>query len=89
VDFDKELEQQIGKLKRSIRKMVLGSKEFTTLRQLLKQGEFELQIYLIPLGRDRRATVDPTQIKGIEEIQFELTKEDKVFLKDAGIRIDE
>ena len=81
--YEKELERQIAKLKKVIRKLVLTSKEFEGLRQLLRDGAFELQIYLIPLvvgsGHDT--------LSG-EDLRFELTKEDKSFLKKAGIKFE-
>ena len=81
--FEKELERQILKLKKVIRKLVLTSKEFESLRQLLRDGSFELQIYLIPL------VVGSEQTKVSEEdLRFELTKEDQSFLKRAGITFD-
>ena len=79
--FEKELERQIAKLKKVIRKQVLTSKEFEGLRQLLRDGSFELQIYLIPL------VVGPDEIRQ-ESLRSELTKEDKSFLKRAGIKFE-
>ena len=81
--FEKELERQIAKLKKVIRKLVLTSKEFEGLRQLLRDGSFELQIYLIPLvvGSEETRLTE-------EDLRFELTKEDKSFLKRAGIKFE-
>ena len=81
--FEKELERQISKLKKVIRKLVLTSKDFEGLRQLLRDGSFELQIYLIPL------VVGASDVGASEEdLRFELTKEDKSFLKKAGIKFE-
>ena len=81
--FEKELERQITKLKKVIRKLVLTSKDFEGLRQLLRDGSFELQIYLIPL------VVGASDVGASEEdLRFELTKEDKSFLKKAGIKFE-
>ena len=81
--IDKELEKQIAKLKRVIRKIVLTSKDFEGLRNLLREGSFELQIYLIPLvlGAEETAATD-------EDLKFEMTKEDRSFLKRAGIKFE-
>ena len=82
--FEKELERQISKLKKMIRKLVLTSKEFEGLRQLLRDGSFELQIYLIPLvvGSEQ-----PSQLNE-DDLRFDLTKEDRSFLKRAGIKFE-
>ena len=81
--FEKELEHQILKLKKVIRKLVLTSKEFEGLRHLLREGSFELQIYLIPLVVGSEGTR-----LSEEDLRFELTKEDKSFLKRAGITFE-
>ena len=81
--FEKELEHQITKLKKVIQKLVLTSKGFAGLRRLLRDGSFELQIYLIPLVSG--AGQGPLQDG---ELRFELTREDKSFLKKAGITFD-
>ena len=81
--FEKELERQIARLKKVIRKLVLTSKEFEGLRQLLRDGSFELQIYLIPLvvGSEGTRLTE-------EDLRFELTTEDRSFLKRAGIKFE-
>ena len=81
--FEKELERQIARLKKVIRKLVLTSKEFEGLRQLLRDGSFELQIYLIPLvvGSEGTRLTE-------EDLRFELTTEDRSFLKRAGIKLE-
>ena len=81
--FEKELERQITKLKKVIRKIVLTSKEFEGLRQMLRDGPFELQIYLIPLV----VGAEETTVRQ-DDLRFELTKEDQSFLKRAGITFE-
>ena len=81
--FERDLNKQIAKLNKAIRQLVLRSKEFKRLRQLLESGAVELQIYLVPL-------VVGMNIKELGakkgHLIFELTPADKQFLKKAGIR---
>ncbi len=81
--FEKELARQITKLKKVIRKIVLTSKEFEDLRKLLREGSFELQVYLIPLVVGAKSTLLREEV-----LRFELTKEDQTFLKRAGIKLE-
>ena len=72
------MERQIHKLKKAIQRLVVSSREFAGLRKLLREGQFELQIYLIPMA--------PGGSKSKERLRLELTAEDRRFLKKAGIR---
>ena len=74
----KQMERQITKLKRAIQRLVVSSREFTGLRQLLRTGQFELQIYLIPMA--------PGAPKSKDGVRLDLTAEDRRFLRKAGIR---
>ena len=75
----KQLERQITKLKRAIQRLIVSSREFAGLRQLLCSGQFELQLYLVPMapGASKSKHVG---------VRLDLTTEDRRFLKKAGIR---
>jgi len=81
--FERDLNKQIAKLNKAIRRLVLRSKDFKRLRQLLESGAVELQIYLVPL-------VVGMHIKELGakqgQLMFQLTSADRQFLKKAGIR---
>ncbi len=64
-------------MNKSIRRLVAKSKEFEELRGLLREEQVELAIYVVPL-------VGGTP--GGEVLQFELTDDDRKFLKSAGIK---
>ena len=53
------------------------SSEFEELRKLLREEQVELAIYVVPIIEGKEAG---------EELRFELTDEDKKFLKKAGIK---
>ncbi|MBI2884645.1 MAG: hypothetical protein HYY15_00555 [Candidatus Omnitrophica bacterium] len=64
-------------MNKAIRRLVAKSKEFEELRELLREEQVELAIYVVPL------------IGGApqgEVLQFELTDDDRKFLKSAGIK---
>ncbi len=73
-----DMERQVTRLKKAIQRLVVSSREFTGLRKLLRAGQFELQVYLIPMA--------PGAGKSKERLRLELTAEDRRFLKKAGIR---
>ena len=75
---DQAMQRQVTKLKRAIQRLVVSSREFAGLRKLLRTGQFELQIYLLPLAPGAPASKDG--------VRLELTAEDRRFLKKAGIR---
>ena len=67
----------MNRLNKAIRRRVARSKEFEELRALLREEQVELAIYVVPL------------IGGTphgEVFQFELTDDDRKFLKSAGIK---
>ena len=72
------MERQITKLKQAIQRLVVSSRQFAGLRKLLRAGQFELQIYLIPIA--------PGASKPDLPVRLQLTAEDRRFLKKAGIR---
>ena len=77
MELQKRLAQHLKKLNKAIRRLVAKSSEFEELRKLLRSEEVELAIYVVPLIGGK-----PTG----EELLFELTDDDKKFLKKAGIR---
>jgi hypothetical protein len=82
---ERELARQVAKLKKVIRKLVLTSRDFDALRKLLREGGFELQVYLIPLVLGQEHL--PAEMEE-DEMRFELTKDDRTFLRRAGIRFE-
>lgn len=75
--IEKRLARHLKKLNKAIQKIVAKSAEFSDLRKLLREEQVELAIYVVPLIGGKPAG---------EELQFELTDQDKRFLKEAGIR---
>lgn len=76
MDLQKELAKHLKLLNKAIRRLVAKSKDFEGLRQLLREEQVELAIYVVPLIGGKPAG---------EELQFELTEEDQKFLKKVGI----
>ena len=76
MEFQKELAKYLKRLNRSIRKLVAHSREFEDLRKLLQEQRVELAIYVVPLVGGKPQG---------EELRFELTDDDRKFLKQAGI----
>ena len=75
--IEKRLARHLKLLNKAIQKMVAKSPEFGDLRSLLRQGDVELAIYVVPLIGGKPVG---------EELRFELTDADKQFLKAAGIQ---
>jgi hypothetical protein len=71
------LTKHLTRLNKAIRRLVASSKEFEALRKLLREQQMELAIYVVPLIGGR-----PTG----QELRFELTDQDRTFLKKAGIK---
>ena len=80
MDVQKELAKHLKRLNRSIRKLVAHSHEFEDLRKLLQGQRVELAIYIVPLVGGRPQG---------EELRFELTDDDRKFLKQAGLSFSE
>ena len=76
--IEKRLAKHLKKLNRAIQKLVAQSEDFGDLRRLLREEQVELAIYVVPLIGGKPAAE--------EELRFELTEDDKSFLKQAGIR---
>ena len=79
MDLHQRLAKHLKLLNRAIRRLVARSKEFEELRALLREEQVELAIYVVPVIGGKPAGVG-------EELRFELTDEDRKFLRKAGIR---
>lgn len=75
--IEKRLAKHLKKLNKAIQKLVAKSAEFSDLRKLLREDQVELAIYVVPLIGGKPAG---------EEMRYELTDQDRRFLKEAGIR---
>ena len=78
MDLHKQLTKHLKQLNRAIRRLVGKSREFEELRKLLREEQVELAIYVVPIL--------PGQEGAERELRFELTEDDRSFLKQAGIR---
>ena len=76
--IERRLAKHLRRLNRAIHKIVAQSTEFEELRKLLQDERVELAIYVVPLIGGKPA--------GGNELRFELTDSDRLFLKKAGIR---
>jgi len=81
MELHNQLAQHLKRLNKAIRRMVATSAECDELRKLLREEQVELAIYVVPLIGGQ-----PTGIS--EALRFELTDDDRTFLKEAGIRFD-
>ena len=79
MSLEKRLARQLQRVNKTIQKLVARSKDFGELRRLLREEHVELAIYVVPMIGGRPATHD---------LQFHLTEDDHLFLKQAGIRIE-
>ena len=77
--IEKRLAKHLKRLNRAIQKMVAQSEDFGDLRRMLREDHVELAIYVVPLIGGKPAG---------EELRFELTDTDRVFLKQAGITFE-
>ena len=76
MELQRHLAKHLAKLNKAIRRIVAKSSDFAELRKLLRTQQVELAIYVVPVlkGQDKRAV-----------LQFELTEDDRRFLKQSGI----
>ncbi len=81
MDMQKQLAKQLKRLNITIQRLVAKSKDFGELRHLLRSGQVQLAIYVVPVIGGKPAAT--------EEIQSRLTDEDRAFLKQAGISFEE
>ena len=77
MEIEKRLAKHLKRLNKAIQKIVAQSGEFGELRKMLREEQVELAIYVVPLIGGKPAT---------DDLRFELTEQDKSFLKQAGIR---
>ena len=77
--IEKRLAKHLKRLNRAIQRMVAQSEDFGDLRRMLREDHVELAIYVVPLIGGKPAG---------EELRFELTDTDRVFLKQAGITFE-
>ena len=77
MDLQKRLAKHLKRLNNSIRRLVARSREFDDLRKLLREEHVELAIYVVPVIGGKPAG---------EELRFELTEDDRKFLRKAGIQ---
>ena len=77
MDVQKQLTRHLTRLNKAIRKLVARSSEFEDLRKLLRNGQVELAIYVVPIIGGKPVG---------EELRFELTDDDRKFLKQSGIQ---
>lgn len=75
--MEKRLAKHLKKLNRSIQKLVAKSPDFGDLRKLLREGQVELAIYVVPMIGGKPLN---------EDGRMELDDTDRKFLKEAGIR---
>ena len=79
MEIEKRLSKHLKRLNRAIQKIVAQAPEFGELRKMLREEQVELAIYVVPLIGGKVAG---------EELRFELTQEDRSFLKQAGIKFE-
>ncbi len=77
MNIEKRLNKHLKRLNKAIQKLVAQSPEFGELRELLREEQVELAIYVVPMIGGEPAG---------DELKFHLTEADKNFLKKAGIK---
>ena len=80
MDLQRRLVKHLKRLNKTIRKVVARAPEFQDLRDLLRKEQVQLAIYVVPIIGGK-----PTG----QEFRFELTEDDRKFLKEAGITFQE
>jgi hypothetical protein len=76
MDLQQRLVKHLKRLNRTIRKVVAKAPEFQDLRGLLRKEQVQLAIYVVPIIGGKPAG---------QELHFQLTDDDRKFLKEAGI----
>jgi hypothetical protein len=77
--IEKRLAKHLKGLNKAIQRLVARSAQFSELRKMLREDKVELAIYVVPLIGGKPAG---------EELRFELTDDDRSFLRQAGIRFE-
>ena len=75
-ELQRQLAKHLAKLNKAIRRTVAKSSDFAQLRKLLRTEQVELAIYAVPVLKGKGKQY---------ELAFQLTDEDRKFLKQAGI----
>lgn len=84
---DRDIDRYIRRLSRILRKMMLRSKEFEELCSLLEKGHFEMRLFLVPILFRTDKKMSSKRKRGRRmPLRFELTEQDRQFLKQVGIR---
>ena len=83
---DDPIGRYIRRLSRLLRNIVLQSKEFEELCLLLEKGELEMRLFLVPILFQPKKKGIPRKKRESPLLRFELTAQDKQFLKRVGIR---
>ena len=76
MELQRRLARHLKRLNHTIRRLVAKSDDFEELRKILREERVELAIYVVPIIGGKPAG---------EELRFELTDDDRTFLKKAGI----
>ena len=77
MELHERLAKHLKLLNKAIRRLVARSPEFDGLRKLLREEQVELAIYVVPIIGGKPAG---------EELRFEVTDDDRKFLKKSGIK---
>ena len=77
MDLERRLAKHLKRLNKAIQKIVAQAEDFGELRKMLREEQVELAIYVVPLIGGKPAG---------QELRFELTDDDKSFLKQVGIK---
>ena len=77
--IERRLAKHLKRLNKAIQKLVAQSVDFADLRKMLREEHVELAIYVVPLIGGKPAG---------EELRFELTDDDRLFLRQAGIKFE-
>jgi len=84
---DHDIDHYIRRLSKILRKIVLRSKEFEELCLRLEKGRYEMRLFLVPiLFRSEQASSSKKKKTKRVPLRFELTEQDKKFLKRVGIQ---
>ena len=79
MELQRRLVKHLKRLNKTIRRVVAKAPEFQDLRDLLRKEQVQLAIYVVPIMGGKPAGQD---------LRFELTDEDRKFLREAGIKFE-
>ncbi len=89
MEMQRQLTKQLKRLNATIKRLVAKSNDFAELRHLLRSGQVQLAIYVMPVIPPASAQFQVGGGMAAEELRAELTNEDRAFLKQAGILFEE